>query len=113
MFLDYFALGILIFVVVTLFYGILAIHDIPHNIAKSRNHPHQDAIHIAGWVSMFTLHAIWPFLFIWATLYREDRGWGMRQQGKLVSQVEANAEAVRLQARIDELEAKLKVREKA
>jgi hypothetical protein len=34
--------------------------------------------------------------FIWATLYREDRCWGMRQQGKLVSQVEANAEAVRL-----------------
>ena len=22
------------------------------------------------------MHAIWPFLWIWATLYREDRGWG-------------------------------------
>ena len=64
MFLDYFALGVLLFVVLTLFYGIIAIHDIPHLIAKSRNHPHQDAIHVAGWVSLFTLHAIWPFLFI-------------------------------------------------
>jgi hypothetical protein len=74
--LDYFALGILIFVGITLFYGIIAIHDIPYEIAKHRNHPHQDAIHVTGWISLFTLHVLWPFLWIWATLYREDRGWG-------------------------------------
>ena len=74
--LDYIALGILVFVVITLFYGIIAIHDIPYEIAKHRNHPQQDAIHVAGWVSLFTLHVLWPFLWIWATLYREDRGWG-------------------------------------
>ena len=74
--LDYFALFILFFVVVTLFYGIIVIHDIPYEIAKHRNHPHQDAIHVTGWISLFTLHALWPFLWIWATLYREDRGWG-------------------------------------
>ena len=60
----------------TLAYGIVAIHDIPYNIAKARNHPHQDAIHAAGWVSLFTLHAIWPFLWIWATFYRPERGYG-------------------------------------
>ncbi|MGR5145063.1 DUF3302 domain-containing protein [Photobacterium alginatilyticum] len=76
MFLDYFALGVLVFVAVFLFYGVIAIHDIPYEISKKRNHPHQDAIHYAGWVSLFTLHAIWPFLWIWATLWREDRGWG-------------------------------------
>ena len=75
-FLNYFALGLLIFVVVVLFYGIIAIHDIPHLIAKSRNHPHQDAIHAAGWVSLFTLHVLWPFLWIWAMAYRPERGWG-------------------------------------
>ena len=75
-FLNYFALCILIFVVVVIFYGIIAIHDIPHLIAKSRNHPHQDAIHAAGWVSLFTLHALWPLLWIWAMAYRPDRGWG-------------------------------------
>lgn len=78
MFLDYFALAVLAFVVVVLFYGIIAIHDIPYEIAKHRNHPQQDAIHVAGWISLFTLHAIWPFLWIWATLYREDRGWGFQ-----------------------------------
>ncbi|RUL97663.1 DUF3302 domain-containing protein [Rhizobium chutanense] len=113
MFLDYFALGVLLFTVVTLFYAVIAIHDIPHIIAKKRNHPHQDAIHVAGWVSLFTLHAIWPFLFIWATLYREDRGWGIKPDGKLAENVEANAEIARLQARIAELEAQPLEREKA
>ena len=76
-FLNYVALGLLLFVFVTLFYGIIAVHDIPYEIAKHRNHPHQDAIQAAGWVSLFTLHALWPFLWIWAMLYRPDRGWGI------------------------------------
>jgi Protein of unknown function (DUF3302) len=75
-FLDYFALGLLIAVFVTIFYGIIAVHDIPYEIAHRRNHPHQDAIHAAGWVSLFTLHVLWPFLWIWAMAYRPDRGWG-------------------------------------
>ncbi|GAB1111987.1 MAG: hypothetical protein SwBeaMacB_26320 [Shewanella algae] len=74
--LDYIALGMLIFVALVIFYGVIVIHDIPYELAKKRNHPHQDAIHYAGWVSLFTLHVLWPFLWIWATLWREDRGWG-------------------------------------
>ncbi|MCL1036036.1 DUF3302 domain-containing protein [Shewanella submarina] len=79
MFLDYFALGLLVFVALVIFYGIIVIHDIPYEIAKERDHPHQDAIHHAGWVSLFTLHAIWPFLWIWATLWRKERGWGFQK----------------------------------
>jgi hypothetical protein len=79
-FLNYVALGLLLFVFITLFYGIIAVHDVPYEIAKHRNHPHQDAIHAAGWVSLFTLHALWPFLWIWAMLYRPDRGWGIAHQ---------------------------------
>ena len=79
MFLDYLALFLLCFVAIVLFYGIIVVHDIPYEIAEKRNHPHLDAIHVAGWISMFTLHAIWPFLWIWATLWREDRGWGFNQ----------------------------------
>ncbi|BEA03354.1 hypothetical protein VEE15_33370 [Escherichia coli] len=48
MFLDYFALGVLIFVFLVIFYGIIILHDIPYLIAKKRNHPHADAIHVAG-----------------------------------------------------------------
>lgn len=39
MFLDYFALGLLIFVALVIFYGIIVIHDIPYEIAKEREHP--------------------------------------------------------------------------
>jgi hypothetical protein len=34
-FLNYFALGLLVFVVVVIFYGIIAIHDIPARIAET------------------------------------------------------------------------------
>ncbi len=39
MVLDYIALGILVFVVLVMFYGIIVIHDIPYEIAKHLNHP--------------------------------------------------------------------------
>jgi hypothetical protein len=58
--LNYFALFLLVFVAIVLFYGIIALHDIPYEIAKKHQHPHQDAIHVAGWVSLLTLHVIWP-----------------------------------------------------
>src|SRR5277367_6178925 len=79
-FLSYFALLVLILVILVLAYGIIAIHDIPYNIAKARNHPHQDAIHAGGWVSLFTLHAIWPFLWLWATAYHPEGGYAGRPQ---------------------------------
>src|SRR5277367_1541582 len=77
-FLSYFALLVLILVILVLAYGIIAIHDIPYLMAKARNHPHQDAIHYGGWVSLFTLHAIWPFLWLWATAYHPEGGYAGR-----------------------------------
>ena len=104
MFLDYFALGLLFFVVITLFYAVIAIHDVPYEIAKHRNHPHQDAIHVAGWVSLFTLHAIWPFLWIWAMAYRPDRDWGFSERGAPESPDQLSLELARLEERIAHLE---------
>ncbi len=100
--LDYVALGLLVFVAITLFYGIIAVHDIPYEIAVRRKHPQQDAIHVAGWVSLFTLHVLWPFLWIWATLYREDRGWGFSDVQKKESK-----ELKNLQYRVELLEKQL------
>ncbi|MFC3112878.1 DUF3302 domain-containing protein [Rodentibacter caecimuris] len=74
--LDYLALFFLLFASIAIFYAVIAIHDIPYEIAKKRNHPHLEAIHYAGWVSLFTLHVIWPFLWIWATLWHKENGWG-------------------------------------
>jgi uncharacterized protein DUF3302 len=106
-FLNYFALGLLIFVLITLFYGIIAIHDVPYEIAKHRNHPHQDAIHAAGWVSLFTLHVLWPFLWIWAMLYRPDRGWGVNATSAQPGAVAQSDVIVQLSNRVTELEKRL------
>ncbi|HVZ54697.1 MAG TPA: DUF3302 domain-containing protein [Pseudolabrys sp.] len=112
-FLNYFALFLLLFVVVVLFYGIIAIHDIPHVIAKGRDHPHQDAIYAAGWVSMFTLHALWPFLWIWAMAYRPDRGWGFHTQpAKAGPAAPAESEWDDLRRRVAELEGRMKTEQR-
>jgi len=70
--LEIVALGILVFIAVSLLLGAIAMVGIPHQIAVERSHPHQDAIYFAGWVSLFTLHAIWPLLWVWSAAYRED-----------------------------------------
>jgi hypothetical protein len=107
-FLNYFALGLLIFVVLVLFYGIIAIHDIPAKIAKARHHPHEDAIHAAGWVSLFMLHVLWPFLWIWAMAYQPERGWGFGHKPSYpTSSAGTSDETAELKRRLAALEAKL------
>jgi hypothetical protein len=76
MILDYVALALLFLIIGLVIYGVVAVYGIPYEIAKARNHPHQDAIGAATWVSLLTLGALWPFLWIWALAYRPDRGWG-------------------------------------
>ena len=101
--LSIFALILLILVFLVIAYGMIIIHDIPYHIAVKRNHPHQDAIHYAGWVSLFTLHAIWPFLWIWATLYRPDRGYGF---GGAPAAIDERLKGI--ESRLDEIESRNK-----
>ena len=77
--LDFIALGIFVVVAIFLIYLVIYLHDIPYEIAKKRNHPHREAIHAAGWVSLFLMHTIWPFLWIWAYLYNPKDGWGVEK----------------------------------
>jgi hypothetical protein len=100
--LEYAALALLIVMVTFIIYLIIYIHDIPYEIAKKRDHPHQDAIHIAGWVSLFLLHTIWPLLWIWAYLYKpgekflqmEVTGAGSEEQAKKIEQLEGQVQAL-------------------
>jgi len=111
--LEYAALALLIVMVTFIIYLVIYIHDIPYEIAKKRGHPHQDAIHIAGWVSLFLLHTIWPLLWIWAYLYKpgekflqmEVTGAGSEEQGKRIVQLEGQVKA--LSATLSELMATL------
>jgi len=105
-FLSYFGLALLIFIVLLLSYGMIAIHDIPYHLAKSRNHPHQDAIHYGGWVSLFTLHAIWPFLWLWATAYHPEHGYRGKMPPKSEDAV-AEGRIQELEKRVAELESRL------
>ena len=73
MFLNYFALLIILIVLVILYYTFIYIHELPYEAAKHRNHPQQDAIYVACWLSLFTLHAIWPLVFIWALSHKEPK----------------------------------------
>jgi hypothetical protein len=96
--LDHIALGILIVIIALVVYGVVAVWGIPYEIAKRRNHPHQDAIGAATWVSLFTLGVLWPFLWIWAMAYRPDRGWRFSEASK------------QLDERVTALERELKAR---
>ncbi|MEW8688595.1 MAG: DUF3302 domain-containing protein, partial [Candidatus Thiodiazotropha sp.] len=59
--------------------------------------------HVAGWVSLFTLHVIWPFLWIWSTLYREDRGWGFNNNGIRETDGSENTEMAALRQQLEVL----------
>ncbi len=71
MFLNYLALFMVLCSLTAIFYLFIYIHELPYEAAKHRNHPQQDAIYIACWLSLFTLHAIWPIVFIWAVSHQE------------------------------------------
>ncbi len=97
--LDYASLAILFVVLLILIYGLILLHDIPYEIAKKRNHPHADAIHVAGWISLFFLHVMWPVLWVWATMYD-----GEKQQWLGARSTHSDKQYQALVNRIDTLE---------
>jgi Protein of unknown function (DUF3302) len=60
------------------------------------------------------LHVLWPFLWIWAMMYRPDRGWGFAHKpGEPASPKEAVAELEELRHRVAEIEARFEVEDRA
>jgi hypothetical protein len=105
MFLDYLALVLLLISLTLVFYTFIYIHDLPHKIAKARDHPHEEAIHVACWLSLFTLHAMWPIVFIWAVSHKKHP----QQTPPLLPQPGVNGDLAHrlavLEARLGQLEA--------
>ena len=99
MFLDYFALVMLIIGISLVIYTFIYIHDIPYQIAKKRDHEQKEAIHLACWLSLFTLHALWPLVFMWSVAHKKG------QAERIVVSTEGKPD---LAARIAELEARIK-----
>ncbi|HJS06734.1 MAG TPA: DUF3302 domain-containing protein [Pirellulales bacterium] len=103
MFLDYLALVVLLIGLTLVFYTFIYIHDLPYDIAKHREHPHEEAIHVACWLSLFTLHAIWPIVFIWAVSHKKHVG-GVQLIALDASQTELGNRLAELERRLKNLE---------
>ncbi len=66
MFLDYFALFVLL-ILAAAAVGIWVLLGImPGRIARSRNHPQADAIAMCGWWGVLTFGLLMPLAYIWA-----------------------------------------------
>jgi hypothetical protein len=100
MFLDYLALVILLMCLTLVFYTFVYIHDLPHKIAKQREHPHEESIHVACWLSLFTLHTLWPLVFMWAVSHKKG------EAARIV--ISTEGEKPDLATRLAALEARLK-----
>jgi Protein of unknown function (DUF3302) len=108
MFLDYLALVILLAGLTLTFYGFIYIHDLPHKIAEKRHHPHEEAIHVACWLSLLTLHALWPLIYIWAVMHPKTADDAAK--GKVAPFTGAgNGQSVDLGIRLGRLEERLKM----
>jgi len=59
-------------------------------------------------VSLFTLHALWPFLWIWAMAYRPERGWGISHQSTGAEPAVVASELEDLRRRFAELESSMR-----
>jgi hypothetical protein len=105
-FLDYLSLVILLAGLTLVFYGFIYVHDLPYKIAKKRHHPHAEAIHVATWLSLFTLHAIWPLVYIWSVMHEKP------EEGKPTTKTEpftAMSQNSDLGMRVARLEQRLKM----
>ena len=98
--LDYLALVILLMGLTLVFYTFVYIHDLPHKLAKQREHPHEEAIHVACWLSLFTLHTLWPIVFMWAVSHKKG------EAARVVLSTEGDK--LDLGTRIAELETRLR-----
>lgn len=115
MFLEYFALIMLFLSITAIVYLFIYIHDIPYKTAKKRNHPNQEAIHHACWLSLFTLHAIWPFVYIWALVEKHPYPIEIVNNGTVPNTKSDDIEKMRitiekLQAQVKSLEQSLQNR---
>ena len=64
--MKFFALAILLVLVVVAFAVLFVLARLPGQIAQSRKHPLADAVAVAGWCSVLLPVPLWPLAMIWA-----------------------------------------------
>ena len=76
-FLNLFAWIVLLILVVSAVAMIVIAGSLPGHIARARNHPQEQAVRMAGWITLFLALPLWPVVLIWAYLdwpRREEPG---------------------------------------
>jgi hypothetical protein len=66
MFLEYFALLVLLLLVTTAVAIWIGLGMMPGRIARARNHPQAEAVSICGWWGVLTLGLLLPIAYVWA-----------------------------------------------
>ena len=65
MLLNFIALFLIFFTVLTIVVGIVVVHELPGNIAEQRHHPQVDAIKIMRYLGLIVF-PLWMAALIWA-----------------------------------------------
>jgi len=65
-FLDYFALFVLILLATSVLAIWVVLGMLPGRIARDRQHPQADAISVCGWWGVITMGLLLPLAYIWA-----------------------------------------------
>lgn len=64
--LDIFAWIVLLILVVSAAAMIVIAGSLPGHIARTRRHPQEQAVRMAGWITLFLALPLWPVVLIWA-----------------------------------------------
>ncbi len=66
--LDLFAWIVLLILVVSAVAMIFIAGSLPGHVARTRGHPYEQAVRMAGWITLFLALPLWPVVMIWAYL---------------------------------------------
>ncbi len=64
--LDVFAWIVLLILIVSVAAMIVIAGSLPGHIARGRHHPQEQAVRMAGWITLFLALPLWPVVLIWA-----------------------------------------------
>ncbi|CAN5167953.1 hypothetical protein BH10PSE6_BH10PSE6_25670 [soil metagenome] len=65
-FLDIFAWIVLFILVASVVAMVFIAGSLPGHIARTRRHPQEQAVRMAGWITLFLAFPLWPVVLIWA-----------------------------------------------
>jgi hypothetical protein len=66
--LDAFTFLVMFVLAAAIIFLVVRLGELPGKIARNRNHPQAEAIHVCGWLGLATLGILWPIALIWSCM---------------------------------------------